>query len=155
MHQSFLPDGVLGASDARPFTFDPVHAKTLLAEAGLPDGFAVSVDVAANSPALDIAEALQANFARAGVRLTLVPSDRKETLTRYRARQHELYLGDWGTDYPDPASNAQAFTSDNDESDAAPLKTLAWRNSWQNIAKARRLDSSRSTLITIGARSKP
>lgn len=136
VHQNFLPDGVLGASDATPFHYDPERARALLKTAGLPDGFQVSVDVAAASPDLDIAEALQASFARAGVRLTILPGDSKETLTKYRARRHALYLGEWGTDYPDPESNAQAFLVNEDEGADATVKTLAWRNSWQDPALA-------------------
>jgi peptide/nickel transport system substrate-binding protein len=134
VHQSFLPDGLLGAIDDHPFTYDPAHAKDLLAAAGLPDGFSVKLDVLNGPPWIDIAQALQAGFARAGVRLVLVPGDGKEILTKYRARRHELFLGEWATDYPDPQSNAQAFTMDTDDSDAAPVKTLAWRNGWQDPA---------------------
>jgi peptide/nickel transport system substrate-binding protein len=137
VHQSFLPDGLLGAVDDRPFAYDPARAKTLLAAAGLPDGFSVKLDVLNGPPWIDIAQALQAGFARAGVRLVLVPGDGKEILTKYRARRHELFLGEWATDYPDPQSNAQAFTMDADDSDAAPVKTLAWRNGWQDPAAER------------------
>ncbi|HXP30786.1 MAG TPA: ABC transporter substrate-binding protein [Stellaceae bacterium] len=139
VHQAFLPDGIVGASDELPFRYEPERAKALLRTADLPDGFAVSLDVAAASPALDIAQALQASFARAGIRVTILPGDDKETLTKYRARRHELYLGNWGTDYPDPESNAQAFLVDDDESEGAAVKTLAWRNSWQDPDLAQRV----------------
>ena len=139
VHQSFLPEGVLGASDAEPFRFDPAEARRLLAAAGLPNGFAVELDVAASAPDIDIAEALQASFARAGVRLTIVPGDGKEVLTKFRARRHAIFLGNWGTDYPDPQSNAQAFILDPDESDGAALRTLAWRDGWQDPALAQRV----------------
>lgn len=142
VHQSFVPDGILGADDDQPFRFDPARAKALLDAAGLGDGFGVTVDVAGASPWIDIAQALQAGFAKAGVRLTLQPGDDKATLTKYRARRHDIYLGEWGSDYPDPASNAQAFISDDDEGDAAPLKTLAWRNSWQDPELARRVEAA-------------
>jgi peptide/nickel transport system substrate-binding protein len=142
VHQSFLPDGVLGASDVNPFRFDPTHARELLAEAGLERGFSIGLDVIGNSPWIDIAQALQAGFAQGGVRLDIRPGDDKEILTKYRARRHDIFLGPWGSDYPDPESNAQAFISDEDESDNSALKTLAWRNSWQNADLSRRVDEA-------------
>ncbi len=142
VHQSFVPDGILGADDDRPFRFDLARAKTLLAEAGLGAGFDVTMDVTAGSPWIDIAEALQASFSRAGVRLAILPGDEKETLTKYRARRHDIYLGEWGSDYPDPHSNAQAFITDDDPGDNAALKTLAWRNAWQDPDLARRVEEA-------------
>ncbi|MGH7087883.1 MAG: ABC transporter substrate-binding protein [Stellaceae bacterium] len=142
VQQGFVPQGLLGADDARPFRLDVARAKALLAQAGLAQGFEVSLDVTATAPWLDIALALQASFARAGVRLRIRPGDEKETLTKYRARRHEIYLGDWGSDYPDPHSNAQAFIVADDMSDKAALKTLAWRNSWSDPGLARRVQEA-------------
>jgi len=51
-------------------------------------------------------------------------------LTKYRARNHDIYIGQWGSDYWDPNSNAQNFTSNPDNSDASKIRTAAWRNSW-------------------------
>jgi peptide/nickel transport system substrate-binding protein len=134
VHQSFLPDGLLGAVDDHPFTYDPARAKALLKAAGLPDGFVVNLDVRNGPPWIDIAQALQADFARGGVRLVLTPGDGKEIMTKYRARRQDLFLGEWAPDYPDPQSNAQAFTANDDDSDGAAVKTLAWRNNWQDPA---------------------
>ena len=39
IHQNFLPKGVLGALDDKPYKLDVAKAKELLAKAGLPDGF--------------------------------------------------------------------------------------------------------------------
>ncbi|HUB95180.1 MAG TPA: ABC transporter substrate-binding protein [Stellaceae bacterium] len=139
VHQSIVPDGILGALDGEPYHYDLARARSLLAEAGLSAGFDVGVDVTASSPWIDIAEALQASFAPAGVRLSILPGDEKETLTKYRARKHDIYLGEWGSDYPDPHSNAQAFVVDDDMSDNAALKTLAWRNSWQDKGLAQQV----------------
>jgi peptide/nickel transport system substrate-binding protein len=137
VQEGFVPQGLLGADTEEPFHLDVPRARALLAKAGLEDGFDVSMDVMAESPWLDIAEALQASFAQANVRLQILPGDDKETLTKYRARRHEIYLGEWGSDYPDPHSNAQAFVIDDDMSDHAALKTLAWRNSWADPDLAR------------------
>ncbi len=142
VHQSFVPDGILGADDELPFAYDPARAKALLAKAGLADGFDVTMDVTAVSPWLDIAEALQAGFAQAKIRLTILPGDEKAALTKYRARRHEIYLFQWGSDYPDPHSNAQAFLTDDDMSDTAALRTLAWRNSWADPALGARVEAA-------------
>ncbi|MGH6644880.1 MAG: ABC transporter substrate-binding protein, partial [Bradyrhizobium sp.] len=130
VHQAFLPKGFLGASNDNPFTFDLAKAKALLAEAGVPDGFKVTMDVRNNQPVTGLAEAIQASLAKAGIQLELIPGDGKQTLTKYRARQHDIYIGIWGADYQDPHSNAQTFASNPDNSDEGKIKTLAWRNAW-------------------------
>jgi peptide/nickel transport system substrate-binding protein len=131
VHQSFLPRGFLGAIEDRPYALDVNRAKALLAAAGLPDGFAITMDTINTSPVIDLAQAIQATFAQGGVRLEILPGDDKQTLTKYRARNHDIYIGRWGPDYQDPHTNADTFASNPDNRDAARLTgKLAWRNAW-------------------------
>ncbi|AZO26162.1 MULTISPECIES: ABC transporter substrate-binding protein [unclassified Mesorhizobium] len=130
IHQSFLPKGDLGAIDDNPFKLDVAKAKELLAKAGLADGFSVTMDVRTGQPTTGMAESIQQTLGQAGIKLEIIPGDGKQTLTKYRARNHDIYIGNWGQDYFDPNSNAQTFASNPDNSDAAKIKTLAWRNAW-------------------------
>ena len=129
-HQNFLPHGLLGSSDAAPYRLDVARAKALLAKAGLPDGFRITMDVRSTQPVQGIAEAVQQWAGRAGIQIEILPGDGKQTLTRYRARKHELYIGEWGADYWDPHTNADTFARNPDNSDSAALQPLAWRNAW-------------------------
>lgn len=129
-HQTYLPAGFLGAITDKPYKADVAKAKELLAKAGLPNGFSVTMDVRSTSPITDIAQAIQATWAQAGVKLELIPGDGKQTLTKYRARQHDIYIGQWGPDYQDPHTNADTFATNPDNSDDAKAKPLAWRNAW-------------------------
>ena len=55
----------------------------------------------------------------------------KQVLTKYRARQLQMYIGAWGPDYPDPQTNAGTFAWNPDNKDSASLTgSLAWRNAW-------------------------
>jgi peptide/nickel transport system substrate-binding protein len=108
VHQAFLPKG----------------------QAGLKDGFSVTMDTTSRPETTGIAQAIQSTFAQAGVKLELIPGDNKQTLTKYRARQHDIYIGEWGSDYQDPNSNADTFAANDDNSDSAKAKPLAWRNAW-------------------------
>jgi peptide/nickel transport system substrate-binding protein len=130
IHQTFLPAGIFGALDEKPYKLDPAKAKELLAKAGLKDGFSLTMDVRSVQPVTGVAESVQQTFAQGGIKLELIPGDGKQTLTKYRARNHDIYIGQWGTDYWDPHSNADTFTSNLDNSDASKTKTLAWRNAW-------------------------
>lgn len=130
VHQSFLPKGFLGAIDDKPYKFDVAKAKDLLKQAGLPNGFKVTMDTRNNSPTKDLAQAIQASMAQAGIEIEIIPADYKQTLTKYRARQHEIFIGDWGPDYQDPHTNADAFAANPDNADDAKSKPLAWRNAW-------------------------
>ncbi len=129
-HQTFLPRGFLGAIADRPYKLDIAKAKALLAKAGLAGGFSVTMDTRNNSPYTDIAQAVQATLAQAGIKLEILPGDGRATLTKYRARTHDIYIGQWGPDYADPHTNAQTFAMNEDNKDDAKSKTLAWRNSW-------------------------
>src|SRR3954468_2815038 len=129
-HQAFLPQGFLGAISDAPYKLDVAKAKELLAKAGLPDGFKVTMDTRNNSPTKDIAQAIQATMAQGGIDIEIIPADNKQTLTKYRARQHDIYIGQWGPDYQDPHTNAETFASNPNNADDAASKTLAWRNAW-------------------------
>ncbi len=130
VRQTYQAKGVLGSLDANPYKLDIEKAKELLAKAGLKDGLSITFDVRNTQPVTGIAESFQQSAAKAGINISIVPGDGKQTLTKYRARNHDLYIGQWGMDYWDPNSNAEAFTSNPDNGDDASNKTLAWRNAW-------------------------
>jgi len=125
-HQTFLPDGQLGADNETPYTLDVAKAKALLAKAGYPNGFNVTIDVTNKSEARELSASLQNTMAQAGVNLIIKMADNKTTLTKYRASEHDIYLGQWGSDYQDPHSNADGYLN-------APL---AKRNQWQSPERA-------------------
>ncbi|CDM59805.1 MULTISPECIES: ABC transporter substrate-binding protein [Rhizobium] len=131
IHQTFLPKGQLGALDENPYKLDVAKAKELLSKAGLKDGFSVTMDVRNTQPVTGIAESIQQSLAQAGIKMEIIPGDGKQTLTKFRARTHDMYIGQWGSDYFDPNSNADTFTTNPDNSDAGTVKTLAWRNTWE------------------------
>ena len=142
VHQAFLPQGFLGALDDRPFDFEPERARGLLSEAGLAGGFEVRLDVRSDPIALRLAQAVQATMAEAGVRIEIVPGSAKQVLTRYRARRHELFMGQWGPDYLDPHTNASTFARNPDNGDGAAERTLAWRNGWEIPELTARADAA-------------
>ena len=130
VHQTFLPKGQLGAIEDKPYKLDVAKAKELLEKAGLKDGFTVTMDVRNIQPVTGIAESVQQTLAQAGIKMEIIPGDGKQTLTKFRARTHDMYIGQWGSDYFDPNSNAETFVINYDNSDAGTNKTLAWRNAW-------------------------
>jgi len=141
-HQAFLPKGFLGALEDKPFKLDPAKAKQLLAEAGYPNGLTLTMDTRNNFPTLDMAQAIQSTFAQGGVKLEIIPMDGKQALTKYRARNHEIYIGRWGPDYQDPHTNADTFAKNIDNADDAKAKPLAWRNAWDIPEMSKKTDAA-------------
>ena len=133
VHQAFLPLTYLGELKDNPYRLDIEKARALLKEAGHGDGFPVKIYVRNAQDRLEIAQSLQNTFAKVGIKAELVVGTGKQILTQYRARKHEIYLGAWGPDYPDPHTNADSFAHNPDNRDEAKLTgKLAWRNSWYN-----------------------
>jgi peptide/nickel transport system substrate-binding protein len=142
VHQNFLPLGLLGASKDTPYKLDVARAKALLAKAGHANGFKVTVDMRSIQPVQGITEAYQQTLKLAGIELEILPGDGKQTLTKYRARTHDIYVGSWGADYWDPHTNADTFARNPDNSDGARTKPLAWRNAWDIPELTRKADAA-------------
>jgi len=142
VHQNFMPVGLLGASTENPYKLDVEKAKALLAKAGVPNGFKVTIDMRTVQPVQGIVEAVQQTAKRAGIEMEIIPGDGKQTLTKYRARSHDIYIGQWGADYWDPHTNADTFARNPDNADDAKSKPLAWRNAWAIPELTRKSDAA-------------
>jgi peptide/nickel transport system substrate-binding protein len=131
VHQAFLPRTFLGALEETPFSFDMDAAKASLAASGFPDCGPIKISVRDAQERLDIAQSLQNTWGQLGCDIELIVGTGAQTLDRYRAREHDIYLGAWGPDYPDPNTNAGTFAFNPDNSDeAGATGLLAWRNAW-------------------------
>ncbi len=130
IHQAFLPRTYLGAIDDKPFSLNIEKAKALLKEAGV-ENLEIEAGVREAQERIEIAQSLQNTFAQAGVTLNITIGTGKQILTRYRARELDMYVGAWGPDYPDPQTNAGTFAYNPDNSDEAKATgLLAYRNAW-------------------------
>ncbi|MCP4720484.1 MAG: ABC transporter substrate-binding protein [Desulfobacteraceae bacterium] len=131
VHQAFLPRTYLGEIDDKPYTFDIAKAKALLKEAGVADGFELKINVREAQERIEIAQSIQNTFGQAGIKVSLEVGTGKQTLAVYRAREHQIYVGAWGPDYPDPNTNAGTFAYNPDNSDEVKATgLLAYRNAW-------------------------
>ena len=152
--QSFLPKGLPGALPDQPFHKDTGKAKQLLVEAGYTNGLTLTMDFITAAPYGDIAQAVQADLAQAGITLQLLPGEQKQVITKTRARTHQLAMLYWGSDYFDPNSNAQGFCANPDDSATSKLKILAWRSHFvdqqltdETLAAAKELDAAKRIAI--------
>ncbi len=131
VHQAFLPLTYLGELKDQPYTLNVERARALLAEAGYADGFDLEIIVRTAQERVEIAQTLQNSFAQVGINVSITQGTGKQTLTKYRARQFQIYVGAWGPDYPDPHTNADTFAHNPDNRIEAKLTgKLAWRNGW-------------------------
>ncbi len=71
------PRASWGPSTTSPTSSTSSKAKALLAKAGVPDGFSVTMDVRNTSPNTDIAQAVQASWAKAGDQARADPGRRQ------------------------------------------------------------------------------
>jgi peptide/nickel transport system substrate-binding protein len=142
VHQNFLPLGLLGAASEKPYKLDVAKARALLAKAGYPKGFKVTIDMRTTQPVQGITEAIQQTLKQAGIELEILPGDGKQVLTRFRARSHDIFIGQWAADYWDPHTNADTFTRNPDNSDEAKTKPLAWRNAWDIPELTKKTDAA-------------
>ncbi len=106
---SLIPPTLWGHdASLQPRPYDPARAKQLLTEAGLSNGFnttiwAIPVSRAYMPNGRRAAEMIQADWAKIGVRATIVSYEWGEYLRRVRAGEADVaeFGGTW--DYPDPS----------------------------------------------------
>ncbi|WJF90089.1 ABC transporter substrate-binding protein [Paraburkholderia bonniea] len=91
----------------KPWPYDPVKAKQLLAEAGYPAGFQTTIWVRPNGSVLNPnpkagAELLQADFARIGVKAQVKVIEWGELIKQAKQGQHDALFMGWAGDNGDP-----------------------------------------------------
>ncbi|WP_075181819.1 ABC transporter substrate-binding protein [Pantoea sp. 1.19] len=106
--KNLLPPTVWGAANDLPDTpYDPARAATLLRQAGIAEGseitlWAMPVQRPYNPNARRMAEMIQADWARVGIRAKIVSYEWGEYLKRVRAGEHQAELMGWTTATGDP-----------------------------------------------------
>ena len=142
IHQNFLPATYLGAVDENPFSLNIEKAKELLAAAGV-EGLEIEVGVREAQERIEIAQSLQNTFGQAGIKINITVGTAKQILSRYRARELDMYMGAWGPDYPDPHTNAGTFAYNPVNTDkAGATGLLAWRNAWDTGGLTAKIDAA-------------
>ncbi|MEO6913655.1 MAG: ABC transporter substrate-binding protein [Candidatus Baltobacteraceae bacterium] len=105
---SWTPPGMLGENPAvKAYTYNPVKAKQLLSQAGMPNGFSTQLFyTTAPRPYMPepqrTAEAIQADLKKVGITITLEPFEWGVFLDKIRNGEHPMCLIGWSGDNGDP-----------------------------------------------------
>lgn len=106
--KNFIPPTMWGYNnDVKDYPYDPEQAKVLLKEAGFENGFtlnlwAMPVQRPYNPNARRMAEIIQSDWAKIGVKANIVTYEWGEYLTRIRDGEHDAVLMGWSGDNGDP-----------------------------------------------------
>ncbi len=155
---SLVPEGAFGALDAKegqPFKLDLEKAKALITEAGFPNGFTKKYIVSANNIAPVVAQHVQANAAKIGIKLELEQMADANLFTRARSRDFEVLQIGWGAGYPDADSMISRHAVNPDNRPEARLAQYpSWRSSWQDekvneMAEAARMERDPAKRIAM------
>ena len=138
VRQSPVPVGVFGAlpKSFMPYKLDIERARKLLAEAGHPNGFSADLVCLNSFPYADLAQHLQQNAEKAGVKLRITQMVGSQLFQRARARKYEIYMAGYGFNYPDANNIFLRHGYNPDPSDKAQdTLSVAWRSGWDPGAK--------------------
>jgi len=100
-----IPPSILGYKEFTLTQRDTAKASQLLAEAGYPQGFDISLTY--NIESLErrkIAEAIRNSLADVGINVRIVGLDWESAIDSYLSMEHYLMLNGWEPDYFDPDS---------------------------------------------------
>ncbi len=133
---SFIPVGMNGSTEALTkeigFREDLPRAKKLLAEAGLPDGFSFKLTYGNASIAgvsyQNLAQKLQSDLARVGIKVELAPMDQLNARTQFLGGKAQATLTFWNP----PAPENQLWAS-------ATVNRVAGRVHWDVPPAVRKL----------------
>jgi peptide/nickel transport system substrate-binding protein len=104
--EDFKPGFSTSGDGTKWYDYDPEAAKALLAEAGFPDGFDVSISyrdvVRVYLPHVaQVAQEIQAQLAEVGIRATIEPVESSAYVASVAKGEQDLFMYGWGMDYPD------------------------------------------------------
>jgi peptide/nickel transport system substrate-binding protein len=133
-HQRPIQSGLPATLPNQGYKLDPAAAKKLLAEAGYPNGFEVTIHVLSDLPYINIATSVQATLAQGGIQAKVVSGTGNQVYGYMRERKFEIIVGrGGGGTIPHPDSNLRSMMYNPDNSDAAKLDNLqGWRTTFFN-----------------------
>ena len=107
--ESFYPGFSTTGDGANWYKYDPAAAKALLAEAGYPNGFEITLSyrdvVRVYVPHINqVAQDIQAQLADVGIKVTLDKGESGPFLESVSKGNEIFHLNGWGMDYPDSSN---------------------------------------------------
>ncbi len=111
--------------------FDAAKAKALLAQAGYPDGFSLSLKTIAQTPRIDLATAIQGSLGQVGIKIDIQQGNGSDIIADHRARNFDLLIPQTGAYMPNVLGSMEQFSSNPDNSkEANNAGNFAWRSAW-------------------------
>jgi peptide/nickel transport system substrate-binding protein len=143
---SFAQLGAVGALDEKqgqPFELDLDKAKALLTEAGYPNGFEAKLIFGTLPHAAPIAESVQQNAAKIGVKLSLERMANAQLFAKVRGREFQSAMQAWQTSVPDAHGNASRLVYNPDNRPEAKLtQSPVWRTGFQSKELNEKVDAA-------------
>ncbi|QUX91689.1 ABC transporter substrate-binding protein [Marinomonas sp. A3A] len=132
LHQRPVKLGLPATLPEPGYALNIEKAKTLLAEAGYPDGFKTSIRVLSQLPFINIATSVQSTLAQAGINAEIITGTGNQVYGAMRERNFEMLVGRGGGGIePHPHSNLRSLVYNPDNSDEAKLTNFqGWRTAF-------------------------
>jgi peptide/nickel transport system substrate-binding protein len=126
-----VPEDWAGAIENPDWGGNPERARELLAEAGYPDGFDLSLKVIAQTPRIDMATAIQADLAEIGIDVSIQQGNGADIVSAHRARDFELLIPQTGSFMPNAIGSMNNLVWNPDNSvEANNASNFVWRSDW-------------------------
>ncbi|MBA3873015.1 MAG: ABC transporter substrate-binding protein [Anaerolineae bacterium] len=121
---AMLPIGIIGSDPTKRYEHNVDAAKKLLADAGFPDGFELTLNASTGTSGgianETLAAKIQADLAEVGIKVTIKQTPNTDFLTSYRAQELPFLFATWTPDYLDATMWSDYFSYP----DAGPAKRI-------------------------------
>ncbi len=104
-----VPAVLWGHGDYEPYAYDPELSRSLLAEAGYPDGFSTELWFRSSGLEPVIAEVIASYLADVGISASVLTEDWASYLANYMAGNFPMYTLGWNADFADPDTFVYTF----------------------------------------------
>lgn len=134
INQRPLQLGLAARLDDPGYALNVAEASRLLAEAGHPNGFKITIRSLTDSPFINIATSLQSTLAQAGIQATIITGTGNQIYGAMRDRRFDILVGRGGGGaerHPHSSLRALIYNPDNRE-EARLSNFQGWRTSFYN-----------------------
>jgi peptide/nickel transport system substrate-binding protein len=151
-----VPEDFEGAIENPDWSFQPEKARELLAEAGYPNGFDLTIKTISQAPRVDIATAIQASLSEIGLNVRVQQGNGSDIVAAHRARDFDLLIPQTGAFMPTALGSIDNYVTNPDNSlEANNAGNFVWRSDWdipelnalRNAANSERDDARRAELV--------